>query len=763
MRSLKDIHKERGGGLFQNIKGFFTRKKSKVAPHKSATHKNTVYQRVKGKLKGLNKPPTSAPTQYPTKSYPFFKGNERDSAELDPMNVQIVEQRSVESEWTKEVDTRTMGPPTSNTPASDIIEMTLPIEPYRDGLRRMGLFFYNKLQTAQGKPQSSSSLYASIPEMNTVLYAVRDYVYRRYPAYFRTDLSKEEEDAAVEDLNRDIAQELFGVPEEQLDAEIQEAEHLNFVFPSLADSNRLQFANRYGGYLARYIPVLARSLRKLDYLSDHADNDCKATIAGEERPRLKSLDSSFCICCFLDYAHFERYKQEGIKGCSQYSIFHPEYFPHAKDYAKKPMPVLLTASKFLATSFVQDAFKEQGLHMMDENLYTLIQKKAPELVESSKVFLATADKFKHLKLYDHFMIFTEKALPEGLIVTYKDPLLLAAVRRAFDESREFLLADPYTAYCTKKKNPGLWSKAFGIKIHPTKGVYSNSNFESYALLRDVEKLYIDFCQYQLVIGKYLDLTQNSTRASTEETLKKASELYKASIKDKKFVEMMASVASGEKIFGEFKKIQKTLITYDTPLQTIEDVRALISKLNPGWRRAQPLFEPAPRQMPTQMLPQPQSRGTLRLARVIPPLPESPRMPALPPSPPSTPRSNTGSVNSTNSYVPLPETIAADSKEQQIQETRQLLQEINSELLRATPIYMSTRRKHGFRSNAANNAITTKYNTIIKRPRATWSRTEADFMKNYDRILRNFSLHRNTLLQTRQQKLDLLQRLGATSV
>lgn len=761
MRSLK----ERGGGLFQNLTGFFTRKKSKVAPHK-----NTVYQRVKGKLKGLNKPPTSAPTQYPTKSYPLFKGNERNDAKVTNESLQLLAQRYIETFYTKEVDKRTMGPPTPDTPPSEIVEMKLPQEDYRDGLHRMGLFFYNKLQTAQGKPQSPNQLYASMLEMRTVYYTVRDFIYKRYPMYFSNDLSKEDEEAAIDDLKKHISEDVFGVPEDRIDTEIQEAEHLNFVYPSLADPTRLQYANQYGRFLARYIPLLARNLRTLDYQSDYSSNFCKDfEFSFSDRPRLKSLNSMFCMCCFLDYAHFERYREQHMKGCSQYIIFNPEHFPHAVDFKKKPMPAIINASKFLATSFVQDAFKEQGVNMMDENLYELIKKEAPQLVESSKVFLATADKFKHLKLYDHFMIFTEKALPEGLVVTYKDPLLLATVRRAFDESREFLLADPYTAYCTKKKNPALWSKAFGIKASPIKGKYINSNFEIYEPLRDVEKLFVDFCQYQMVIGKYLDLTQNSKQTSAEEYLKKASELYKVSIKDKKFLEMMSSVASGEKIFGEFKKIQKTLITYDSPLQTIEDIQALITKINPGWRRSQNLFEPAfvptqaQRVVPTQA--QPQQRGTLRLARVIPPLPVSPpvSLPSLPPSPLSTPRSNINSVSSNNSYVPIPEAMAplsTESKQQQIQEARQFIEQINSELLRATPIYNSTRRKHGLSSN---NAITAKYNSIVKRPRATWSRTETDFMKNYDRILRNFSSHRNTLLRTKQQQLDLLQRLGATSV
>jgi hypothetical protein len=756
MRTLK----ERGGGLFQNIKGLFTRKKSKVTPvpqTQKAPTKNTLYQKLKGKVKGLNKPPTSAPTQYPLTKYPMFKGNERRGAVIDTMNLEATVARSVREKVPKQIDTETMGPPTKNTPTDRIQTLTLPIEDYRDGQTRMFLFFYNKMKETQGQPVSPNTLYASIEEIKELFHTLFLFKYKRFPHLIKDQYLKEEE--YVDEFNGAVAREVFGTEVDELDTQIQEAERKNYALPSLRDPNQLQFGNQYGGYLARYLPIMTRPLRQFDYLADFAENDCRATIHGDERPPIDSFASPFCICCFLDSAHFERFREEIVKGCSNYIIFNFMYFPHAKDYMKKPMPVLLSASKFLGTSFVQDAFKEQGVTTMDEDLFKLLQKESPRLIESSKVFLATADKFKHLKLYDHFMILTEKALPEGLVVTYKDPLQIAALRRAFDEDREFLLADPYTAYCTKKKNMNLWSKAFGIKASPTKGVYWNSNFDSYVLLRDVEKLYVDFCQYQMVIGKYLDLTQNSTRTSVEESLKKASELYKLSIKDTKFLETLSSVASGEKIFDEFKKIQKTLITYDTPLQTVEDVRALITKLNPGWRRNRTLFEPAARQ--------PQ-RGTLRLARVIPPLPESPRasFPSLPPSAPSTPRSNTASVNSNDSYVAIAEAMLPSSTiptQQQIQGARQLIQQIDSELSRATPIYNTTRRKHGFRSNTSNNAITSKYTSIVKKPRATWSRTEADFMKNYARILRNFSSHRNILLHTRQQQVDLLRRLEATSV
>ena len=90
MRTLKD----RGGGLFQNLKGFFTRKKSKPESPKRK-NKNSLVQRVKGKLKGLNKPPTSAPTQYPTTKYPMFKGNERRRGKISQNEIDQKEANSL--------------------------------------------------------------------------------------------------------------------------------------------------------------------------------------------------------------------------------------------------------------------------------------------------------------------------------------------------------------------------------------------------------------------------------------------------------------------------------------------------------------------------------------------------------------------------------------------------------------------------------------------------------------------------------------------
>lgn len=762
MRSLREREIDKGGGLFQNIKGFFSRKKSKPASQKANTRrvpeKDTLYQKIKGKVKGLNKPPTSAPTQYPVTKYPMFKDNQRREAVIDTMNLEATVARSVREKVSKEIDTQTMGPPTQNTPADRIQRLTLPIEDYRDGQTRMFLFFYNKMKETQGQPLSPNTLYASIEEIKELFQTLFLFKYKRYPHLIKDQYLTEEE--YVDEFNVAVAREVFGTEVDELDSQIQEAERKNYALPSLRDPTQLQFGNQYGGYLARYLPIMTRPLRQFDYLADFAENDCRATIHGDERPPIDSFASPFCICCFVDPAHFDRFRRDIVKGCSNYILFNFMYFPHARDYAKKPMPVLLSASKFLATSFVQDAFKEQGITTMDEDLFKLIQKEAPQLIEFSKVFIATADKFKYLKLYDHFMILTEKALPEGLVMTYKDPLQFAAVRRGFDEDREFLLADPYTAYCTKKKNLHLWSKAFGIKASPTKGTYWNTNFEVYALLRDVEKLYIDFCQYQLVLGKYLDLTQNSRSSSAEDNLNKASELYKVSLKDKKFLETMANVGSGEAIFSEFKKIQQNLITYDTPLQTFEDVRRLIRKINPTWRRNQNLFEPSRR----SQMHIPRARpGTLRLARVIPPLPESPRasLPSLPSSPLSTPRSetNTSSVLSENE-VPIPEAMMAPvlSKEQQIEYAKRYIKNINSELAKATPVYNLTRRKY---RTQTNTNLQQRYLNLLRKPVGAQNRKEKEFLKNYTQILRNFSSHRNILLQTKQQQIDLLRSLGTS--
>lgn len=787
MRSLREIETETetatetGGGLFQNIKGFFSRKKPKPASQKQRQNtrrvpeKNTLYQKVKGKLKGLNKPPTSAPTKYPITKYPMFKGNERRDVVIrkgDVNQKKINAERFQDKRITLEVDTQTMNPATEDVKRNrpqDVVQMTLPIENVRDGMRRVYLFFYNKMRANQGLPLSPNPVYISDDEFNELIYTVRNYKLRQYPDELKRKMSFNEYREYTDDLLDKLAETIFGTPLATLNNEILVAEAKDHVFPSPADPSKLQFGERYGSQLGRYSPILFASVRRADHIADVMNNLCISDAFSDvNSPILTSFNMPYCICIFGGMDHFLRTAETATDRklmCSHYLIVDPKYHPFETKVDTLMQGEYVRASTFTTTSYVVDAFKEQGVITMDEDLFKLLQKEAPQLVESSKVFLATADKFKYLKLYDHFMILTEKALPEGLVVTYKDPLQLAAVRRAFDEDREFLLADPYTAYCIKKKNLQLWSKAFGIKASPTKGTYWNSNFEIYALLRDVDKLFVDFCQYQLVLGKYLDLTQNSKSSSAEDNLNKASELYKVSLKDKKFLETMSNVGSGEAIFSEFKKIQQNLITYDTPLQTFEDVRRLIQKINPTWRRNQNLFEPSRR--PQMRMPVPVSvprerPGTLRLARVIPPLPESPHssLPSLPSSP-STLRSdtNTSSVVSENE-VPIPEAMMSPtlSKEQQIESARRYIKNINSELAKATPVYNLTRRKY---RTQTNTNLQQRYLNLLRKPVGAQNRKEKEFLKNYSQILRNFSSHRNILLQTKQQQVDLLRSLGAS--
>ncbi len=756
MRTLKD----RGGGLFQNLKGFFTRKKSKPQSPKQK-NKNSLVQRVKGKLKGLNKPPTSAPTQYPSTKFPMFKGNERRRGKISQNEIDQKEMNNIRfQQKTITLDILNGKPATEEnkrTKSQEIVSMTLPIENVRDGMRRVFLFFYNKMRQKQGLPPSPNPVYPTNDELSELMYTMRNYKLLNYPEIMKKKMSLKEYNTYTDDLLDKTALDIFGTSLDQLNKEIIIAEAKHHVFPSLEDPDKKQFGERYGSHLGRYSPILFSSARKADHVADTMKNMCIYDVYSDtQAPILSSLDLPFCICIFGGMNHFTRVIktiEDRNLMCSHYLIVDPKYHPFESKVDTLMTGEYIKAPNLLQTSYVIDAFKEQGINTMDEDLFQLIKKAAPTLVEASKVFLVTADKFKHLKIYDHFMVLTEKALPEGMVVTYRDPLQLAVVRRAFDESREFLLCDPYTAYCTKKKNRLLWSEAFGVKTTPTKGTYWNGNFDSYDLLRDVEKIFIDFCQYQLVISKYLDLTQNKKDSGIEDRLKKASELYKVSIQDAKFIEEMYIVGSSEALFEQFQTIQSFVKTYDRPLQTFEDVEMLIRKLNPSWRPSRNVTEPLPLALalappPPKSMP----RGTLRLAQVLP---------ALPPSPVSNTESLPSPTSSTPPPPPLP--VLNESKEEQRARARKRIQEINTQLEKALPVYQATRRKYSFQNTNTNNVMQSRYNSIIRKPKATWSRKEIEFMKNFNKILRNFSTQQSILEQDRQQQLDLLSRLEATSV
>lgn len=598
MRTFKQ--RQKGSGLLNRIKGLFTRKKKAVTDTKAkpktvfTVPKKPLYQQLKQTF-------TQKPiTVYPIIEYPLFKTNKRRDSVIRKDNSQeYINYREEDYEdirervedktreiYKKNINLRTMSPVNANTPKNQVKTMSLPIEPFEDGMRRVFLYFYNRIKEVQNKPLSPNKLYASDDEINELIYFCKNYRYRLYPDLLKEYMTRDQIDIYTQGEDEMASNDLFKLPIDSLTKEIKKTENLDHVYPSYKDPNVFQFANEYGSYLGRYYPYLTRSLRQIIYANDKANGYNKAppplSFKGHNmnRPIAKTLNSYYSICCFIDQGHFSRFIEQGLKGCSHYILLNNKHFPNPMSFFSESMPVPITASKLLDMSFIQDAFKEQGVDTMDNDLFTLLQKEAPGLIETAKVTLATSSYFKELKLYDHFMILTEKALPEKLVVTYRNPLQLAVVRRAFDEDRQVLLVDPYTTYCTKKKNPGMWSKAFGEKrekFDKSGEIYWDPNLDTYLLLRDVEKFFVDFCQYQLVLSKYFDLTQNNRSLTVEERLLEASELYKLPFSSQKFIANMKEVVKSEPLFHAFKEMQTNIITYDHPIETLEDVNSLIEK------------------------------------------------------------------------------------------------------------------------------------------------------------------------------------------
>lgn len=523
--------------------------------------KNSIYQRLVGKLKGLDKPPTSAPIQLPVTQYPMFNVNERRTATIDPVIFNAMIASGTEAKVTKK-------------------GVTLHLEPLYYGKRRLYKYFLDKHNGLITEPLTEAyRAYATDEELDILFTKLRRFV--------QSHTNSEN----LRDLSEIVARDFFHTNLDALDAEIKIAEGLDQILTN--PTGRQEFAQEYGSVLNRYLLGMMQTPRKLNYEADLAAGFCGKGI--DETPPIDNFNSPLCICCFMSQTHLDRFlgsgagivnkekreqkreeRKERSKGCSNYIILNPEHFPSAYAYDEKKsgssMTVPITAKKFLSTSFIIDAFREQGVETMDEDLFNVLKENpiGQELLEASKLFLLTASEYAKHKNYERYMVFKDEALPEKFVVCYKDPLKIAAVRRAMQKERRFLYCDPYTAYCIKKKNRELWNQAFGVKISATRGKYYNIAFDLYDMLNSYEKFFIDFFQHRLIFYRWI---RNNT-SSMERKLTEASEVYREPINTPDFLDFISrNVKETDFLFQEFKKQQEKIRLWNyEELEVVEDGR-----------------------------------------------------------------------------------------------------------------------------------------------------------------------------------------------
>lgn len=546
----------------------------------------------------------------PITFYPFRRNNDRRNVEINQRNLEDIQERLKTNKLKKViVDIRlkkrlTRLQEIEALPPEYRLETRLPEETAEIGKRRPFAYFYDRLpnkyrispididkdreegieRDTEGRVNTDKEgywdyvKYATDDQLNEVFTAVRRYLHENFPQYYH------EKKTYPDEIPR-LARELFGKELGQVNDDIQKAERVDSIVPGPPGAEyNLYIANGFGGYLDRYLASIRNSSSRKINWHGNADKYYSLATAGISRPILKSFELPFSICLLADFNHKQR-AEEFPPGCSHYIVTHPKYVHIGLDAAKNIVgPIQIDARYFLKASFIQDAFKEQAIDTMDEDLFNLIVKFDRKLLESSKVTLGDVSYLKSLKyaeyFTEHFMIFKEDFLPNELIYSYRNPLLLPEVMTAMLQPRKFLLSDPYTTYCNKKKDPKLWSEAFGIQYAGGQKPFDLS-FLMYDYLNEIEKFFVDFYQFAFVLES-LEVANNNS-GLTDRKLFEASERYKEPINSTKFLSFIRENINerpGEVdiLFKYYKEVQKKVTSYETRILTTADAYRFVDKL-----------------------------------------------------------------------------------------------------------------------------------------------------------------------------------------
>jgi len=517
----------------------------------------------------------------PSKPYPFVPEDTRkdatvDNEDLERINAQLAAGKVPQ---TREYDRRTGAPATPETPNEQKQTRTLLQEDLKDGYLRAFSYFYDRLHGVDTDTEEywNTVNYATMAQVQDVITTTRTFLQKTFPP--KEGLSQEEEQEYSLRRKTALTTELFHKSIEELNEDISKVERLGYAVPSPSNPSEFKIANNWGKELNRYMSLFEGSARNLDYLDDFSKAYGQAALGFQNRPPLNDFRYPFSICLFAGSSHLQRFSENYVEGCSHFLVMDSLYTPSGRfNEEQGVMPVLLDARYFLKASFVQDAFKEQAVEDMDEDLFRLLETNAPDLIESSKVIVGTPTflrRLPYLQLFsEHYIILAETSFPEELAVTYKNPLLIPEVFSAMKKQRGFVLCDPYTAYCTKKKNPTIWSAMFGMQFLNQSAPY-NIGFSVYSMLTDTEKFFVDFYQFAQILDN-LEL-RNSTGLSNQR-LMAASDVYRQPINSSDFIEFVReNVDDTDEYFKQFLKLQKKIITYDKPITTRADVYKFLNK------------------------------------------------------------------------------------------------------------------------------------------------------------------------------------------
>lgn len=276
----------------------------------------------------------------------------------------------------------------------------LPYESYLSSINRVYLFLYSKV-----KPTTSG--YIPIEKDQIILT-------QEQKDYFRSLL----EPYTTSDNEEEFVKKILGTDSIQiLNREIQQVEAPNTQVLDLI-LNRPAIAQSFAGSWGRFIPVIFSSEKQITYRQNWEQNICKLDQAVDQNVPIRSLEENRCIIIYhrkLDLSIIEGqfqlvYGNKTTIGPGVPILFvEKEYMPEMNGV---PFPyTMIRASELMNTSFILDAFINNGVKEIQPNLAAVLQKEKKQLWNQYSLVkvidyrdLATHDVFgeKFISVSDEF-------------------------------------------------------------------------------------------------------------------------------------------------------------------------------------------------------------------------------------------------------------------------------------------------------------------------------------------------------------------------
>jgi hypothetical protein len=246
---------------------------------------------------------------------------------------------------------------------------SLPFESYLSSIHRLYLFLYSKV-----KPTTPG--YLPLTNGQTSLSQEQKDFFRSLVEPYRT----------TNDINEDFVRDVLGVDSIQtLNRQIQESEAVNtVVYDSVL--NRPAIAQSFAGSWGRFLPVVNTSEKQLIYRQNWEQHICSYDPKVNQNSPIKSLTEKRCILIYhrkTDFAMIEAefqltYGDDREMGPGFPSLFvESDFMPLTNGI---PFPyTLLDASTLMKTSFVLDAFINNGVKEIQPSLAETIEKEYKRL------------------------------------------------------------------------------------------------------------------------------------------------------------------------------------------------------------------------------------------------------------------------------------------------------------------------------------------------------------------------------------------------